>query len=142
MTNMDALKCLSEKIRSVNDSVSGTADSLIKAQDALIEANKAFMALLESEERGGWIPVTEQLPKDEQDVLVTVHFKGLTTKYKNGWNDHIKPSFYVEVARRMDDEWNSDSDEFKIARNKHEVVAWMPLPKPYFGTWKVKKNDE
>lgn len=77
-----------------------------------------------------WIPVSERLPKDETKVLVTVFFHGVKD-YSGGWNAHIKPSFYVDIAEHYDDEWHSDSDEYKIARNRHEVIAWMPLPEPY-----------
>lgn len=80
----------------------------------------------------GWIPVSERLPIDETKVLVTVFFHGVKD-YSGGWNAHIKPSFYVDIAERYDDEWHSDSDEYKIVRNKHEVIAWMPLPEPWKG---------
>lgn len=134
MTNMDVLKRLSEKIRSVNEFVSGTADSLIKAQDALIEANKAFMALLESEERGGWIPVTEQLPKDNEDVLVT-------RWYIEGRKRNPKP--FVDVGSVCGGNWSFVADEYALPRGTlTDPVAWMPLPKPYRGTGKEKKNDE
>ena len=74
-----------------------------------------------------WIPVTERLPKYEQEVLVTRHFLSDNQLKKNA----ITESFYVEVARRMDDEWTSYSDEYKIKRHLHKVIAWMPLPEPY-----------
>ena len=77
-----------------------------------------------------WIPVTERLPEYERNVLVTVYFHGVRD-YKYGENAHLTPSYYVEVAQRYDDEWHSDSDEYKIAKNRHEVIAWMPLPEPY-----------
>lgn len=77
-----------------------------------------------------WIPVTERLPEEEQYVLVTVHFKGVRDNH-GGWNAHIKPTFYVDIANRIDDHWSSYSDEYKVARTQHEVVAWMPLPDPW-----------
>ena len=72
-----------------------------------------------------WIPVSECLPAEETDVLVTVRFDG----YKNG----IKPTTYVEVASQISGEWFSYSDEYKVARRRHHVIAWMPLPEPYRG---------
>ena len=80
-----------------------------------------------------WIPVTERLPEEETDVLVTVHFLGLKRTHRNGWNEHIKESFYVEVASHINGEWNSASDEYKIAKDRHKVVAWCELPEPYKG---------
>lgn len=76
-----------------------------------------------------WIPVTERLPEEEVDVVVTRHFYSDKELRKNG----ITEKYYVEVASRIDDEWFSYSDEYKIRRHLHEVTAWMPLPKPWKG---------
>lgn len=80
-----------------------------------------------------WIPVEQALPEEEADVLVTVHFLGLKQTHRNGWNDHIKESFYVEVASHINGEWSSASDEYKIAKDRHKVIAWCELPEPYKG---------
>ena len=69
-----------------------------------------------------WIPVSERLPEEDENVLVTVNFKGL---------EHIKPCLYVEVSSHIDGHWSSYSDEYKVSKDRHEVIAWMPLPKPY-----------
>ena len=76
-----------------------------------------------------WIPVTEALPEEETDVLVTVHFDG----HKVSTVDYLPPSDYVEIASHVDGLWSSLSDEYKIAWNKHHVVAWMETPEPWRG---------
>ena len=73
-----------------------------------------------------WIPVTERLPEDEQEVLVARHFLSNNQLKKNA----ITESFYVEVSSRIGDDWTSYSDEYKIKRHLHKVIAWMPLPPP------------
>lgn len=78
-----------------------------------------------------WIPCSERLPEEDKNVLVTVHFHGLTKEHSLGWNKQFKPSYYVEVANQIDGEWCSYSDEYKVAKDRHEVIAWMSLPAPY-----------
>ena len=80
-----------------------------------------------------WIPVSERLPDEETDVLVTRRFLGCKDG-SHGWNNHIPPKTYVEVAQYFDGEWTALSDEYKVARSRHtDPVAWCPLPKPWEG---------
>lgn len=66
-----------------------------------------------------WVPVSERLPEDETDVLVTRECKGKR---------------YVEEACCMNGEWVAYSDEYKIGdRKKHKVLAWMEKVEPYKG---------
>ena len=71
-----------------------------------------------------WIPVTEALPEEDEEVLVTVRFDG--TK-------DVKPSVYVETASQISGTWVSYTDEWKVSQSRHHVIAWMPLPKPWRG---------
>lgn len=85
-------------------------------------------ALPSAEPEREWIPVTERLPEEETDVLVTVHFDGHKSQTVN-----LPPSDYVEIASHVDGIWSSLSDEYKVAWKKHHVVAWAKLPKPWRG---------
>ena len=75
-----------------------------------------------------WTPITESLPDEEREVLVTVHFEGYKDKYQN-----LKPCRYVEIASHIDGEWSSYTDEYKVVPRRHHVIAWMPLPEEYKG---------
>ena len=86
---------------------------------------KVIMNTLEEiKTKWGWIPFTEALPEEEEEVLVTVRFDG--TK-------DVKPSVYVETASQISGSWFSYSDEWKVSQNRHHVIAWMPLPEGYRG---------
>lgn len=87
------------------------------------------MPTVQTERR--WIPCSESLPEEDTDVLVSVHFLGLKQTSPRRWNGHIRESWYVDVARMIGDEWSSASDEFKVAKDRHKIIAWMPLPEPY-----------
>ena len=108
----------------------GSEEGFIGTIKQLIDAQPT----IQSEQR--WIPVTEALPEEETDVLVTRTFLGCKDG-SHGWNNHIPPSTYVEVAQYFNGEWTALSDEYKIARNRHtNPIAWMPLPEPYKGEQK------
>lgn len=84
-------------------------------------------------EETGWILCSEMLPEEETDVLVTRKFLGCKDG-SNGWNNHIPPTTYVEVAQYSNGEWTALSDEYKIARSRHtDPIAWKPLPDPLKG---------
>ena len=59
-----------------------------------------------------WIPVSERLPEENVEVLVTTEWGSITIAERYSANDY----FINDGAT------NADEDE---------IIAWMPLPKPY-----------
>lgn len=89
-----------------------------------IDAIVDMLENLSEKSKQKWIPITEALPEEDEEVLVTVRFDG--TK-------DVKSSTYVETASQIGGSWTSYSDEWKISRNRHHIIAWMPLPEPWRG---------
>lgn len=73
--------------------------------------------------KGEWVSCKDRLPEEDENVLVSVHFDVPRQDPNAGW--------YVDIASQIDGHWVSYSDEYKIARDLHKVVAWMPLPDPW-----------
>lgn len=66
----------------------------------------------------GWILCSERLPKDDDWVIVTILEERGDISYRYtdfGW--------YLEVANC----WIIDAEQ------RTDIIAWMPLPKPYKG---------
>ena len=61
-----------------------------------------------------WIPVTERLPEDERNILIT-YYDDITI----GWYRKSENTWMI-----YEGEGNAEPDE---------VTAWMPLPEPYKG---------
>lgn len=79
-----------------------------------------------------WIPVTEQLPEEDKEVLISY-------RYKEGEGDtshvNIDITTYGQMyfgGRRIEGvkHWRAP---FEYFYSNYEVIAWMPLPSPYKG---------
>ena len=68
-----------------------------------------------------WIPVSERLPEEDKQVLVTECFTGISGK----------KIYSISLASRYGDDWVTVDDEYKLDPSRYKVVAWMPLPEPY-----------
>ena len=68
------------------------------------------LQMIDAERTGHWIPVSERLPENRnQEVLISLE-----------WG--------IDIGRYSDGEWHS---EWINHYDDGNVLAWMPLPKPY-----------
>ena len=70
---------------------------------------------------GRWIPVTEQLPEVDENVLVSYHFDA-DTEFPPF--DGVTISYWTGVKNR-------NIPHFADMGDACTVLAWMPLPEPY-----------
>ena len=70
-----------------------------------------------------WIPVSERLPENETCVLTTIKIPNRIARVRSVWYD----SGFIH---------NDNGDVWKAT--DMEVLAWIPLPKPY----KTEKESE
>ena len=96
-----------------NDAISRQA--AIDALDCINGVEEVLKSLPPVEQKQAWIPVSERLPENEQEILFST---------KTG---------RVHSGRYHDDDsanpWYSHRDKARAWNNV--VTAWMPLPEPY-----------
>lgn len=85
------------------------------------ETNEALdMAIDALSAEAEWIPCSEKLPKEKQEVYVTVYFTEGDTGRAYGYMDRFG-------------RWHLYSTVEGTLNSGYEVIAWMPLPKPFEG---------
>lgn len=93
------------------------AKQCIKCADEHQQLAEWLKELKQLREHTRWIPVSERLPEDNTRVLVTVKVENREPKVRSGY-------YY------MDGHFHIDNGDCWESRDK-ELLAWMPLPKPY-----------
>ena len=72
-----------------------------------------------------WIPVSERLPKLDEDVLVCVTYEDYEPKIYTGY---LSKKIYEKEHYKT---WMTQCRGEVSFPIVHDVVAWMPLPEPY-----------
>ena len=85
----------------------GFPDALDYKWEKLIDAQPTI-------EAPTWIPCSERLPNNDEEVIVSVEDDRADNIFK-----------YTTTAWRYGDVWVSDNERIC------GIIAWMPLPKPY-----------
>lgn len=91
--------------------------------------NIALDTLIEAAEETRWIPVSERLPKDHENVLIYLSSNQITIGL---YNSHRLPFRDKPIG------WGVDAQISVHNFCSDDVVAWMPLPQPY----KAEGSDE
>ena len=126
---MKHVKELLKKYIEADNQILEERDAFVTFQELIDELQEAIE---QDEKENGWIPVSEKLPEDERECLVTLVkvygtpeiFMGIASYLKFGndgyWNE--KKYGYLE--------WDKYSDGHGGTK-MYKVIAWMSLPEPY-----------
>ena len=79
-----------------------------------------------------WIPVTDGLPEEDKEVLISYRYKegeGNTSHSKIDITSYGQMYFGGQKVGRVK-HWRAPFEYFE---SNYEVIAWMPLPEPYKG---------
>lgn len=84
-----------------------------------------------------WIPCSERMPAEDEDVLISY-------RYKEGEGDASHINIDITSYGQMYFGGNKVGDykhwriPFEFFESNYEVIAWMPLPEPY----KERRQDD
>lgn len=86
----------------------------------------------QDEKENGWIPVSERVPEDEKEYLVTLEKVYGTPEKLYGIANYLKfgDAGYWNEKKYGYLEWDKYSDGHGGTK-MYKVIAWMPLPEPY-----------
>ena len=105
---------------------------MITARDVLDMIEQLQDDLEQDEKESGWIPVSERLPEDEKECLVTLEKVYGTPEKLYGIASYLKfgDAGYWNENKYGYLEWDKYSDGHGGTK-MYKVVAWVPLPEPY-----------
>ena len=110
-------------------------DGLMTATGTIREYVEKMCKIDNADSKRGWIPVTERLPEDERDVLLTLESTNGYREYSVGCYIQV---FDEDAEKHWFDrqygylEWDRYSNGHGGC-SLYRVTAWMPIPNLYKG---------
>lgn len=125
---------IKDRLSSYHDWIQDIVNSYksITARDFLEMIEQLQDDLEQDEKENGWIPVSERLPEDERECLVTLEKVYGTPEISMGIANYLKFGHdgYWNEKKYGYLEWDKYSDGHG-GTTMYKVIAWMPLPEPY-----------
>ncbi len=95
------------------------AEGLKDAYEIAIE----IVNQLAEEHNDGWIPCSEKLPENDDDVLCWYEYRIMQGTHEGEMNRKCEIGYYNKYFKRWGGEVSCGRD--------CKVIAWRPLPEPY-----------
>ena len=128
MTNEEVITILKREFSECKDTISVYARKRKMAFDMAIKAL----------EQTSWIPVSERLPEDLEPVNITwvnhepePYYHDIKNKNFVATGIHYRGQWYWYSTTCADYLGEYGSNDIDKVDDAVEIVAWMPLPKPY-----------
>lgn len=114
----DAIDALKEYEVVESDNFTRTDPITMMTVGTIAECIEAIVDLPSIESEQKWIPVTEALPINDVDVIVSVLDNSGDTSYR-----------FTSIG------WCTPNGQYWVVDNEmcYGVIAWMPLPEPWRG---------
>lgn len=122
---------IKDRLIQLKNEVESTGDGAYLSKNNISKIVELLLADL-YEKENGWIPVSERLPKDEKEYLVTLEKVYGTPEKLYGIASYLKfdDAGYWNENKYGYLEWDKYSDGHGGTK-MYKVIAWMPLPEPY-----------
>ena len=122
---------IKDRLIQLKNEVESTGDGAYLSKNNISKIVELLLADLDEKENG-WIPVSERLPEDERECLVTLEKVYGTPEKLYGIASYLKfdDAGYWNENKYGYLEWDKYSDGHGGTK-MYKVIAWMPLPEPY-----------
>lgn len=124
---------IKDRLIQLKNEVENAGNGAYFSKNNISKIVELLLADLEQDEKeNGWIPVSERLPEDERECLVTLEKVYGTPEKLYGIASYLKfdDAGYWNENKYGYLEWDKYSDGHGGTK-MYKVIAWMPLPEPY-----------